>query len=313
MDVAFTAEQDELRSQAQTFLSATPAPTWRELAELGWTGVSVGVENGGAGLGFVEEGIVLEELGRALVPGPYLATVAGLLPALPAEEQAKVARGEASWVLSLGPLIPHLDTVTNVAIIGGDGIYELVGFERELLATLDETRPLGVVTGGDAGRRLAGSDWLPRLRTRTLTALALEASGVGARALELALDHARERRQFGTTIGAFQAVAHPLVDVYKQLELGRSLALWAAWCVAVDDPDAGLAAAAAKSVAGDAAVFACEQAIQTHGGSGFVWDNPLRRLYGRALGIRSWEAGSAQLRGEIAAQLLDGGNDRWTA
>ena len=133
-----------------------------------------------------------------------------------------------------------------------------------------------------------------------LTALALEASGVGARALELALDHARVRTQFGTPIGAFQGVAHPLADVFKQLELGRSLALWASWCVAVEDPDAGLAAAAAKAVAGDAAVFACEQAIQTQGGAGFVWENPLRRLYARALGIRSWEAGSAQLHGEIA-------------
>ena len=150
MDAAFTADQDELRSQARAFLAETPEPPWSELAALGWTGVSVAAEHGGAGLGFVEEGIVLEELARVLAPGPYLATVAGLLPALPVEEQQRVAEGEASWVLSLGPLVPNLDTVTNVAIVGGDGIYELVGFERELLTTLDETRPLGVVTGGDS-------------------------------------------------------------------------------------------------------------------------------------------------------------------
>jgi alkylation response protein AidB-like acyl-CoA dehydrogenase len=313
MDAAFTPEHEELRSGARAFLSATPEPSWSELAALGWTGVSVAVEHGGAGLGFIEEGIVLEELARVLAPAPYLATVAGLLPALPADEQARVASGEASWVLSGGPLVPNLNLVTNVAIVGGDGIYELVGFEHELLATLDDTRPLGVVMGGDVGRRLAGSDWVPRLRARTLAALALEAGGVGTRALELALDHARVRTQFGTPIGAFQAVAHPLADVFKQLELGRSLAVWASWCLAVDDPDSGLAAAAAKAVAADAAVFACEQAIQAQGGSGFVWENPLRRLYARALGIRSWEAGSAQLHGEIAAELLEGGNARWTA
>lgn len=307
MDLAFTPEQEELRAQARAYLATKHDPTWRELAALGWTGVSVPVEQGGAGLGFVEEAILLEELGGALTPGPYLATVAGLLPALPPDEQAKVAAGETSWVLSLGPLVPNLETVTNVAIVGGDGIFELVGFERELLATHDETRPLGVVTGGEPGRRLAASQWLPRLRTRVLAALAVEACGVGARALELAVEHARTRQQFGKAIGSFQAVAHPLVDVFTQLQLGRSLALWAAWCVAVEDPRTELAAAGAKSVAGDAAVLACERAIQTLGGAGFAWDTPLRALYARALGIRAWEAGSAQLYGEIAAGLLEGG------
>jgi alkylation response protein AidB-like acyl-CoA dehydrogenase len=306
MNVSFTPEQDELRAQARAILTTSPERTWSELAELGWTGVSVAAEHGGAGLSFIEEAILFEELGRAVAPGPYLSTVAGLLPALPPDEQAKVAAGATSWVLALGPLVPNLDTVTNVAIVGGDGIFELVGFEREALATHDETRPLGVVTGGEPGKRLAGSEWLPRLRTRTLTALALEASGVGARALELAVDYARTRQQFGRAIGSFQAVAHPLVDVYTLLELGRSLALWASWCVAADDPQAEVAAASAKSVAGDAAVLACERAIQTHGGAGFMWENPLRHLYARALGIRAWEAGSAQLYGEIAATLLEG-------
>lgn len=307
MDVSFTPEQDELRAQARSFLAANPTPSWRELAELGWTGVSVAEEQGGAGLGFLEEAVLLEETGRALTHAPFLSTVAGILPALPPKRQTAVATGEESWVLALGPLVPDLDTATHVAVVGGDGIYELVGCERELLPTNDESRPLGVVSGGEAGERLAGSDSLPKLRTRLLAGLALEASGVGAHVLELTLDYARERTQFGRPIGSYQALAHPLADAYTQLELGRSLALWAAWCVASGDGAAAVAAAAAKAAAADAAVVACERAIQTHGGTGFTWEHPLHRYYKRALAIQSWEASGAQLRAEVADHLLDRG------
>ncbi len=217
-----------------------------------------------------------------------------------------MAAGAESWVLALGPLVPDLDTVTRVAIVGGDGIYELVGCDRELLSTNDVTRPLGVVSGGEAGRLLASSDELPALRARLLSGLAAEACGVGARALELAVTHATQRAQFGRPIGAYQAVAHALADVYVALELARSIAQWAAWSIAVGTDDAAIAAAGAKSTAADAAVLACERSIQAHGGIGFTWEHPLQRLYKRALGIQSWEASSRQLRAEVADHLLGG-------
>ena len=131
------------------------------------------------------------------------------------------------------------------------------------------------------------------------------AVGVGARALELAVAHARERVQFGRPIGAYQAVAHPLADAFVELELARSLAWWAAWCVADDEADRTLAAAAAKATAADAAVATCERSIQTHGGVGFTWESPLNGLYRRALWIQSWDASGATLRAEVAAQVLD--------
>jgi alkylation response protein AidB-like acyl-CoA dehydrogenase len=146
---------------------------------------------------------------------------------------------------------------------------------------------------------------LPALRNRSLAILALEAAAVGARALELAVDYAKSRTQFGRAIGSYQAVSHPLASSYTELELARSLAWWAAWCVAEDDPEAVVAGAAAKAEAADAAVMACERAIQVHGGIGFTWEHVLHRLYKRALGIQSWEASSAQLRGEVASYLLD--------
>jgi alkylation response protein AidB-like acyl-CoA dehydrogenase len=307
MDFSFTPEQEELRTQARAFLEASPERTWRQLAELGWTGVSVPEEHGGAGLSFLEEAVLYEELGRALAHVPFHSTVACLLPALPGELQAAVASGEDSWVLALGPLVPDLDSVTRVAVVGGDGIYELVGYEREVLQTSDETRPLGVVVGGEAATRLAHSERLSELRLRSRAALALEACGVGRRALDLAIGYAAEREQFGRRIGVYQAVSHPLADAYTQLELARSLALWAAWCVATDDPQTPLGAAAAKSLAADAAVFACERSIQAHGGIGFTWEHPLHRYYKRALGIQSWEASGAQLRAEVASHLLGEG------
>jgi alkylation response protein AidB-like acyl-CoA dehydrogenase len=306
MDFTFTPEQDALREQARDFLAANPEPTWAELAELGWTGVSIPEENGGAGLTFVEEAVLFEELGRALYPGPYFSTVALALPALPDELRAEVAAGQTSWTLALGPLVTDLDTADRIAIVGGDGIYELEGAEREVLTTTDATRPLGVVRGGDPALRLADSSVLPEINSRALAALAIETCGVARRALELAIEYAATREQFGRRIGVYQAVSHPLADAYTQLELARSLALWAAWCVATHDPQVAIASAAAKAHAADAAVTTCETAIQVLGGIGFTWEHMLHRLYKRALGIQSFAASGTRLRAEIAAELLNG-------
>ncbi len=313
MDAAFSAEQQELRTAAREFLDANPEPGWPQLAELGWTGVSVAEEHGGAGLGFVEEAAIAEELGRALVAGPWLTTTA-LLPALPAEDQAQVAAGEASWTIALDELVAGLDAATKIAVVGGDGIYELDGADRNVLETMDESRPLGVALGGAPGRRLADSSVLPTIRARLHALLAMEAIGVGARALELAIEYASTRVQFGRTIGVYQAISHPLATTYTELGLARSLAYWAAWCVAEDEPQATVAAAAAKAQAAEAAVAACERSIQIHGGIGFTWEHVLHRLYKRAQGIQTLESSPAQLRAEVANALLDGqGGSLWTA
>jgi len=309
MDFTFTPEQDALREQARAFLSDHPEPSWKQLAALGWTGVSIAEENGGAGLTFVEEAVLYEELGRALYKGPFFSTVAVTLPALPDDLRAEVAAGEASWTLAFGPLVPDLDTADRIAIVGGDGIYELEGAEREVLSTSDETRPVGVVRGGEPGRRLADAGVLEEIRNRTLAALAIESCGVARRALEYAIEHARTREQFGKPIGVYQAVSHPLADGYTRLELARSLSLWAAWCVAQETAQPGeqaaIASAAAKAFASEAAVQVCETSIQVHGGIGFTWEHVLHRLYKRALWIESFAASSSTLRAEIAASLLE--------
>jgi alkylation response protein AidB-like acyl-CoA dehydrogenase len=305
MDFTFTPEQEALREQAREFLAATPEPSWSQLAELGWTGVSIGEDEGGAGLSFVEEAVLFEELGRALYRGPYFATIALTLPALPPDLRSEVAAGETSWTLAFGPLVPDLDTADRVAIVGGDGVYELEGAEREVLQTTDESRPLGVVRGGQPGRRLAESAVVAEIEARSQAALALEACGVARLALEDAIEYASSREQFGKKIGVYQAISHPLADAYTRVELSRSLALWAAWCVATGDAQAAIAASAAKAYAGESAVWVCERAIQSLGGIGFTWEHRLHRLYKRALGIESFGASGTRLRAEIAAALLN--------
>ena len=137
-----------------------------------------------------------------------------------------------------------------------------------------------------------------------LAALALEAVGIAAKALELGVEYASTREQFGRKIGVYQAVSNQLADIYVETELARSLAYWAAWCVSEGDDQAPVAVAAAKAYAGDAAVAACERSIQVHGGIGFTWEHPLHRYYKRAQWIQAFDGFPAAQRAEVAAALL---------
>jgi alkylation response protein AidB-like acyl-CoA dehydrogenase len=139
-----------------------------------------------------------------------------------------------------------------------------------------------------------------------LVAVSLEAVGIAAKALELGVEHAKTREQFGRPIGVYQAVSHPLADTYVETELARSLAYWAAWCVAEGDEQTAIAAAAAKSFCGDTAVLACERSIQVHGGIGFTWEHVLHRYYKRALWIQAHSGYSRHHRARIADWLLGG-------
>jgi alkylation response protein AidB-like acyl-CoA dehydrogenase len=175
----------------------------------------------------------------------------------------------------------------------------------------DELAELGfldrAVVFEEAGRANRGEEFFdesaPELEQ--VASLALEAVGISAKALELAVEHAKTREQFGRPIGVYQAVSHPLADTFVETELARSLAYWAAWCVAEGEDEAPVAVAAAKSYAGDAAVAACERAIQVHGGIGFTWEHVLHHYYKRALWIQAFGGYSREQRARVAAHLLD--------
>jgi alkylation response protein AidB-like acyl-CoA dehydrogenase len=175
----------------------------------------------------------------------------------------------------------------------------------------DELAELGfldrAVLFEEAGRANRGEEFFDAgaPEPERLAALALEASGIAQRALELAVEHAKTREQFGRPIGVYQAVSHPLANTYVEAELARSLAYWAAWCVAENDEETAIAVAAAKSYAGDAAVAACERAIQVLGGIGFTWEHSLHTYYKRALWIQAHGGYSREQRAKVAAWLLD--------
>jgi alkylation response protein AidB-like acyl-CoA dehydrogenase len=315
MHFAFTPEQEALRAEARRWLHEHYPPervaeladsdagwdpaSWAELAELGWLGVSIAEEEGGAGLGFLEEAVLHEELGRALYPGPYFSTIALALPGLGPDDRAKVAAGNVRWSAQVDGLVPDLALVDRVLVAEGG-----VGAVGETVETMDATRRLGRLTAvdSDSDSQPAGDAALDRPRLRA--ALALEAVGVAQRALDWAIEHAKERQQFGKSIGVYQAVSHSLVDAFMATELARSLAYWAAWCVAEGDDQAPAAAAAAAAYAAEAAVTACERAIQVHGGIGFTWEHPLHRFYKRAQWIQAFDGFPAVQRTEIATALL---------
>jgi len=168
VDFAFSDEQEQLRREARAFLadrypaervaeladsteSWDPA-SWQELAELGWIGVSVPEEAGGAGLGFLEEAVLFEELGRVLYPGPYFSTVALALPELSAELQRDVVEGKTRWSASLdGSFVPDLALVDRV----------LVERDGKLVALPADTGDDGLDTAARAprGGRGRGGDW----------------------------------------------------------------------------------------------------------------------------------------------------------
>jgi len=321
MDFSFTDEQEQLRREARTFLAdrysfervaelADSDPgwdpgSWKELVKLGWIGVSVPEEAGGAGLGFMEEAVLFEELGRVLYPGPFFSTVALALPELPAELAREAIDGGVRWSASLdGSLVPDLAIVDRVLVERG-GKLVAVPADGEALPTMDSTRRLGRLSEGLDGEEVgdAGAA-LERMRVRAFAALALEAVGMAQRALELSIEHAKTREQFGKPIGIYQAISHKLADSYQLTELARSLAYWAAWAVSVDDEEAPMAAAAAKAYAAEVAVKVCEYAIQAHGGIGFTWEHPLHRFYKRAEWIESFGGFPVQQRAEIAAAIL---------
>ena len=201
-------------------------------------------------------------------------------------------RREARTFLEANPApsAEQLEQLGWVGVVGSESFLEAAVLFEELGRVLYDGPYIANEVGDD--------------RQQQLAAHALEAVGIGSRAVEMAIAYIGEREQFGKKIGTYQAVSHPVVDAYVAVELARSLAYWAALCVATGDPQADVACAAANAQATEAAVRACETSIQVHGGIGFTFEHPLHRYYKRALELESALGYGRELRAEIAAYLL---------
>jgi alkylation response protein AidB-like acyl-CoA dehydrogenase len=331
MDFAFSSEQEQLRASVRDYLrdrygdervvalaesdTGWDPSSWRELADMGWLDPS---------LELLEHAVIAEESAYALLPAPWFATVALAWPLLDDELRDAVAAGERSVTLArhgsvtadaggaltgVLTLVPDLTSVTDVVVVGAEGLYAVEATPDVVVArsTMDRTRRLGELRLDRTPARRLDADpaLLSVVRRRSLALASCEAVGVAQRALDLAAAYTKTREQFGRVIGTYQAVSHRVADIFVALQLGRSLAYWAAWAVSEDDPQADVAVSAAKAAATEGAVLACEYAIQAHGGIGFTYEHVLHRYYKRAQWLEAFEGYGRDHRAAVAAAILD--------
>jgi alkylation response protein AidB-like acyl-CoA dehydrogenase len=329
MDFAHSDEQLLLRDSARDWLRKTyPADRLAQLADGGGADPAVWPQLQQLGFldaaadGAVTTGLLLEETGYGLLPAPLFSTVALAAPfgastdrpttlawaetGAPRLGDAITTRLDGDRVTGTKVLVPDLGTATHAVVTttGGRRLVAIADCDVVPRSTIDGTRRLGdLVLDGVASSALPDVD-IETARTTMLALAAAEAVGVARRALDVAAAHVKVREQFGRVIGTYQGVSHRVADIYVQTELARSLAVWACWAIDAGDPGAAVAAAAAKSAAGPAAVFACEAAIQVHGGLGFTWDSELHRFYKRAQWLDAFEGGRGAQRATIADAIL---------
>ena len=226
---------------------------WNEIVELGWPEI--------AELGTVEMIVVAEEFGYALAPTPLQSTwAAGLLG-------GDISSGRGALVVD----DLAADAGTADVLVDWDG-NAVTGAEIEPVRALDPTRRLFRVSGGS--REPLDGD-VDKGRGQAMVMNAAESVGVATRAMEMAIEYAKDRKQFDRPIGTNQAVSHPCAQMLLEVEGARSAVYWAAWALDYEPETAPLAVACAKSYAGDAGRRVPRAALQVHGGIGFTWEHDL--------------------------------------
>ncbi len=304
---------------------------WARLGgELGVLGLAVSEDLGGAGGTLVDQAIVVEECGAALLPGPVLGTVGLAVPALAAvgEDVSAYACGQRTAALVDGPGITvSADAVTGeaaqvvdgeadvlvVAARDGDSTALLLveGAEAIPLSTLDPTRrQAGVRFAATPGRLLATGDDAEQALTvarRTAGALlAAEQVGGAQRLLGMTVAYAGTRLQFGRPIGSFQAVKHRCADMLVRVEHARSAAYHAAWALSDGSDNPDLAVSVAQAVCSEAYREVALAAVQLHGGIGFTWEHPAHLYVKRAVTDAALLGSAEWHRERIARLVLDG-------
>ena len=334
MDFGFTDDQREIQRTARELLADRARPDkvrehaeagtsdealWTELSELGWPGIALGEDHGGQGLGRIELSILCEELGRSLAPVPFLPSVmAGTLI-----EQAGSHAQQERWLggLASGETVGALGELVGGAaelVIGAPEAQVIVLIEEgrtarvlaaeeaevEPIASIDSMRSTARVSAPeDAGEPLEGD--VAAGVDRALVAVSSELVGVSDRALEMTVAYVKERRQFGVSVGSYQAVSHRCAQMLLDTEKARSTAAFAAWTADADPERLPEAAAMAKAAASDAGREVTSSAIQAHGGIGFTWEADVHWLYKRAQLDAALLGGAKVQRAHLAAILAE--------
>ena len=259
------------------------------MADQGWLGIEVAEERGGVGLGSVEVAVLCEELGRHAAPAPFVPTVLAIDAFGEAGDERWVDRlvsGDAVACVAWDPAapVPYAPSADVAVVLAADGVYAMELAERPpRQPAMDLTRELGWLEFDPArARRIGGAEARTRLLDRGATFTAADLLGSASRALDLAVEHAKDRVQFGRPIGSFQAVKHRCADMLVDVEGMRSTVYWAAWCIGAGDAEAHVAASTAKTWCSDASKRVMSSALQVHGGIGFTWEHDLHFFMKRA-------------------------------
>ena len=320
----FDDTQREIKDTARQFLSTRFKPEkvrelaesgsyddalWREVSELGWPGIAIAEQYGGQGLGMVELMILCEELGQACAPLPFLTNAcAGLvIEGAGSDEQKQrwlggIASGEGRGAFGDPDVLIDGEGAACAVVYGADDgvrVADLGGVALEPLDLIDATRRYSAPLGDGAGEPVPGAS--APATDRILIAVAADLVGIAQRAMEMAVDYAKDRKQFDRPIGAYQAVSHQCAEMLYDVEEARSLTYFAAWAADADPDSLPLAAAMAKARASEAAWEVCKASIQVHGGIGFTWEHDLHFLLKRARAGGQLFGSAGQHRERVAA------------
>ena len=356
MLIGFTSEQSQLGEAARDLLSEIssgdrvralmPDPAgadpeaWRQLAALGLPGIAVPARFGGEGGSLVDQGVVLEEMGRALCGGPYFSTAvlaAQTLLAAPGDDpvaaellegicaggltvtlavteaggrwdetgvELKAAQAGSGWALTGSKTFVPDGATADVILVpartaAGISLFAVpgpaAGLTRLPLPAMDQTRKQARLDFTAARGRLIGEDgagWgvIERGLRRAAVGLAAEQVGGAQRVLELMVEHARTRHQFGRPIGSFQAVQHTCAAVLVDVEAARSAAYYALRTAAAQsggpsesgEDELAAVASLAKAVCSETYRHAADAAIQVFGGIALTWEHPVQLYFKRA-------------------------------
>jgi len=364
----FTDEQQDLRAMVRRFLAekspvsevrrlmATEAgydpAVWAQLGQLGLAGLTIPEKYGGAGCGPVEQLIVCEEMGAALLCAPYLGSAVLATWAL-------LASGDAVAQADLLPPMASGETIATLAVPEDDGSWapdqfrvtarrsgdrylldgrksfvldghtadlllvvaqaedgpslfavpgDAAGLGRRLLETLDMTRKQAELTLDDVPARLIGAEGSAAdvvRRTLRLAAVALAAEQVGGaqRCLDMSVEYAKIRMQFGRPIGSFQAIKHRCADLLLEVESLRSAVGYAAAAVAAGSTEVPVLAPLLKAYASEVYSHVAGENIQIHGGIGFTWEHDAHLYLKRAKASELFLGDASYHRERLATRI----------
>jgi alkylation response protein AidB-like acyl-CoA dehydrogenase len=362
MNLELSDEQTALRDTVRSFLAerasiaghvrpmlddptGTTDAVWRGLADLGTTGLLVPSQYDGAGMTMVEAGVVLEELGAGLHPGPWLSTAVAAPRALTrfgadSSTAASLFSGIAngSTVAAVGPLdgvrpaavelgegVVLRGAMDNVCDVAAADVLLVLADERDsagLFAVqiptagvqvtpqsgIDQTRKqFRVILDDTPAQRLAiaSPDTVEALVDDVVIAWSADALGAARAVLHLAIEYAKVRRQFGQPIGAFQAVQHLCVDMYETVELGRSGVIHALWAADAADHQERHLAAMRAKAFAGRLVSVGDNAIQVFGGIGYTWEHDAHLYLKRLLSWSAFLGGPDRYLVDVGAQLVE--------